>query len=125
MSAHAAAFYCSAEWHLAKLGKYPALVHALILRVQTDDRDFFGSNDQIAEYFGADEKTIRRILDVLADTGFVEEVEERVGESTIRRALTHKEWAAKYPGCCCMKIDKYAPSQSLGVPKHEPLPITG
>jgi hypothetical protein len=124
MNMHAAAFHCSAEWHLAKLGKYPALVHALILRIQTEERDFFGSNDQIAEYFGADGKTIRRVLDVLVDTGFVEVIEERVGESTIYRALTHKEWAAKYPSRCCVKKEKN-PSQSLGVPKHEPLPITG
>ncbi|HWY54256.1 MAG TPA: hypothetical protein VNZ03_07320 [Terriglobales bacterium] len=118
------AFHCSAEWHLAKLGKYPGLVHALILRIQTEERDFFGSNDQIAEYFGADEKTVRRVLDVLVDTGFVEVIEERVGESTIYRALTHKEWAAKYPSRCCVKREKN-PSQSLGVPKGEPLPIIG
>jgi hypothetical protein len=124
MSTHTTAFHCSAEWHLAKLGKYPALVHALILRIQTEERDFFGSNDQIAEYFDADEKTIRRILDVLADTGFVEVIEERVGESTIRRALTHKEWAARYPGRCCLKAERH-PSQSVGVPKHEPLPTIG
>jgi hypothetical protein len=124
VSTHTTAFYCSAEWHLSKLGKYPALVHALILRVQTDDNDFFGSNEQIAEYFDADEKTIRRILDVLADTGFVEVIEERAGESTIRRALTHKEWAAKYPGCCCIKKENY-PSQSLGVASSQPLPVTG
>jgi hypothetical protein len=119
------AFHCSSEWHLSKLGKYPALVHALILRVQTEEKDFFGSNEQIAEYFDADEKTIRRILDVLADVGFVEVIDERVGQSTIRRALTHKEWAAKHPGRCCVKKEKNHPSQSLGVPSSQPLPITG
>jgi len=119
------AFHCSSEWHLSKLGKYPALVHALILRVQTEEKDFFGSNEQIAEYFDADEKTIRRILDVLADVGFVEVIDERVGQSTVRRALTHKEWAAKHPGRCCVKKEKNYPSQSLGVPSSQPLPITG
>ncbi len=77
------------------------------------------------EYFDANPKTIRRVLDELDKIGFSELIEERVGESTIRRAVAHKEWAAKHPGHCCAKKDRKNPSQSVGVPKHEPLPISG
>jgi len=103
MSTHttALAFHCSADWHLTRLGKYAAPVHSLALRVQQDDF-FYGSPQQVADYFGADDKTIRNVFDRLNETGFFEEIEKRPGQTTIYRALCHTEWSAKYPGQCAV-----------------------
>lgn len=116
------AFHCSADWHLAKLGKYVALVHALALRVQGDDGFFYGSAPQVAEYFGADDKAIRKAFDTLTETGFFEEVEVREGQSTVYRALRHVEWAEKYPGQCAVKRERDAdPARSTGRVNDEDL----
>jgi len=100
----ATAFHCSADWHLLRLGKYAAPIHALMLRVQ--DEDFFGSVAQMAEYFHAGENSIRRPLRELKELGFVTEVASRSGESTIYRAVPHKEWAETHPGRCCVKENR-------------------
>lgn len=122
MSTPTTAFHCSADWHLARLGKHAALVHALMLRVQTEDKDFFGSKGQIEEYFDADEKSIRKAIRSLVDIGFVEEIQTRGGQSTIRRALTHKEWVARNPGRCAVKRDKSNPLQKMAGVQVEPMP---
>lgn len=119
---HETAFYCSADWHLVKLGKHAALVHALMLRVQKEDRDFYGSKGNIEEYFDADEKSIRKAIRSLVDSGFVEEIQTRDGQSTIRRALNHKEWAGRNPGRCTVKRDKNNPSQKMAGVDVEPMP---
>lgn len=98
-----AAFHCSADWHLIRLGKYAAPIHALMLRVQDDD--FFGSVPQMAEYFRSGENSIRRPLRKMKALGFVMQIASRPGESKKYRALTHKEWAERHPGQCCVKRD--------------------
>jgi len=126
MSAPTTAFHCSADWHLTRLGKYAVPIHSLMMRVQTDGLDFYGSVPNMAEYFGAgNEHTIRKQLHAARDMGFIEEIESRVGNSTFYRALTHKEWKAKYPdraGSCCVKREKDNPSHKMQVPQeHNPL----
>ncbi len=129
------AFHCSADWHLSRIGEYAPEIHALILRVQGEQKDFFGSVPQIAEYFDGDIKTVRDRLHVLRDLGFVEEVEARAGNSVVYRALTHAEWALRHPGRCCVKRVKNNPSrETVGVegratqiapPQNVPLPPNG
>lgn len=99
------AFHCSAEWHLIRLGKYAVAIHALMLRVQGDDLDFFGSIGQIAEYFRANERHIRTAIHKLIKVGFVVRIGSRSGQSTVYRALTHKEWAEQHPEQCAKKRD--------------------
>lgn len=101
----ATAFHCSADWHLIRLGKYALAVHSLMLRIQGDDLDFFGSVVQVAEYFGASRRHIRRAVNQLIKIGFVQKITARSGCSTIYRALAHKEWAERHPGQCAVKRD--------------------
>jgi hypothetical protein len=102
-------------------------MHGIMLRIQRDNRDFFGSVGQLAEYFDADDRPIRNQLHAMRDMGFVEEIESRAGNSVIYRAVSHPDWTKKYgEERCCIKREREAnPSHKMGVPTDSPLPLNG
>jgi hypothetical protein len=106
------AFHCSAEWHLARLDRYAVPIHCLMLKVQDDH--FFGSEKQMAEYFHAGRRHIHDAVLKLIDSGFVLKIAARKGNSTIYRALTHKEWAENHPGQCAAKRDSAGQNNLFG-----------
>src|SRR5665213_352939 len=98
------AFHCSSEWHMARLPPICAIIHPFALRLSTSGV-FCASAVNLANYFGYEERTVRRGLDALTREGFLEVVEKRLMQPTTYRVSNHRDWATKHPGRCATKIE--------------------
>jgi hypothetical protein len=103
----ASLFFCSAEWHFAQLSgpgaRYAPLIHSHALHIARTSGIYSASVPNLAAYFGADEKSIRKALHILLALGFFEIVEEAPGSSVRYRPIRHKDWQPKNPGRCTAK----------------------
>lgn len=118
-------YYCTSEWHLSRFtGKgahYAGLIHSFALRLSKKSGIFSPSIPNLAEYFGADEKTIRKAIRLLVDTGFFNGVSNEPGASVRYRPIRHEEWAKTHPGRCTEKETmpwSNEPGDTLGVELH-------
>lgn len=109
-------FLCSSEWHLSRSNSFfAAVIYGFALKITKpivpapgskpdpnadQKRRFFVSIPSMAEYFGADERTVRRTVHKLEREGFFVKLKEVPGESVSYRPVLHKEWAHKNPKCC-------------------------
>jgi hypothetical protein len=112
------AFHCSAEWHLARLGSYAAVIYPLALHLSNKSGIFSASIPTLAAYFQADERSIRKAIRQLADLGFFEIDTAERGASKRYQVVRHKEWSAKHPGHCTEKETmpwSDEPGDTLGV----------
>ena len=100
-------YHCSSEWHFARLKKqgatYAAIVYSLALHLARKTGVFHASIPRLAEYFEADERSIRKAIRQLLALGFFEKISANPGDTVRYRPVPHKEWAAKHPGCCTEK----------------------
>jgi hypothetical protein len=102
---HFAKLHCNVEWHAAHTDLlYAVSVYHIAKRVSKDSDRFEVSQDTIAEYLGADIKSIRPCYQFWIDQGFWEVIQQRPGRSTEYHILDHAEWAARHPGKCCEKL---------------------
>src|SRR5579864_3065239 len=100
-------FYCSAEYHLARLSGCGATVAALIysqsLRVSKKSGVFSASIPTLAAFFNVDERTVRKAMRLLVALGFFEIIREECGASVKYRPIHHRDWAPKHPDRCATK----------------------
>jgi hypothetical protein len=100
-------FHCSAEWHFARLqGKgrfFAATLYSFAFHLSKSTGSFFASIPRMAEYFGVDERTVRKALHALEQTGFFELLAKPRGRPRQYRVVGHKEWASLRPGVCPQK----------------------
>ena len=64
---------------------------------------FFCLAVRLAEYFGCNERSIRRAFKELEQTGFFELVSRSAFETNLYKPVDHKSWADKHPGKCIMR----------------------
>jgi hypothetical protein len=118
-------YFCSSEWHFVRFkGKgayYAGPIYSLSLRLSKKSGIFSASVPELADYFGADEKTIRKAIRLLGNTGFFNGVSHEPGASVRYRPIRHEEWAKIHPGRCTEKETmpwSNEPSDTLGVELH-------
>jgi biotin operon repressor len=99
-------YYCSAEWHLAKLkSRYASLIYSLALRLSKSSGKFFGSGVNLGNYFGCHRNTVYKAIDELQDSGLFVLISQGYFEAKTYHVLTHEEWATKYPNECANKLE--------------------
>lgn len=107
MEITSSSFYCSAEWHFAQLtgpgANYAPLIHSLALHIAGKSGVFSASIPTLAEYFKANEKTIRKALRLLEALGFFELIAQEPGASVRYRPIKHRDWEVAHPGRCTTK----------------------
>jgi hypothetical protein len=102
-------YYCSWEWHIARLSPVCSLIYPYAFRVsggmntQLADRRFFGSAKSLATYFDYSESQVRRGLLELEEIGFFQLIARKKFKPTHFRVLSHDDWAAKQKGKCTTK----------------------
>lgn len=105
-----APFHCSAEWHFARLsgrGKFfAATLYSFAYHLSKNTGNFYSSIPRLAEYFGVDERTVRKALHGLEKTGFFEIVAKPRGLPIQYRVVGHKDWAALHGGKCAAKAER-------------------
>jgi|SRR5580692_5125486 hypothetical protein len=105
MSTHTTAFHCSSGYHLVRLGKYAMPIHEKMLQIDEHKGDgFFGSKPALAHFFNLKkDNAIRTTIQEMVEEGWAEIIRTDDGRPINYRAITHKEWAEKHPGRCCVK----------------------
>src|SRR5438445_9480081 len=100
-------YHCCAEWHLSKIRSSPAcaLIYSFALRISRTSRKFSCSAISVAEFFGLNEKTVRRAYRSLVAAGFFILLERGTFESNMYRVLTHNEWKEMNPHRCAVKAE--------------------
>jgi len=102
-------YHCSAEWHFAQLtGKgshFAPLLYTFAFHLSKTSGIFSASKVRLTEYFGVDDKTIRKACRLLVALGFFEIVSEEPGATVRYKLIRHKDWAAEHPGRCVQKME--------------------
>lgn len=104
-------FYCSWEWHIARLSSVCALIYPLAFRVsggtktKLADRRFFASAGSLAKYFDYSECQVRRGLGELERLGFFQLIARKKFRPTQYRVLGHDDWASKHSGQCTSMVE--------------------
>jgi len=98
-------YYRTAEWHITKMKSTWALaVYNFALRISKESGVFFCSAVRLAEYFGCNERSIRRAYKQLLEAGFFELTDQVTYEPNVYKVVRHKLWAEKHPGQCPTKL---------------------
>ncbi len=98
--------YCSAEWHLVRMGSELACaIYSLALRLSQETGRFSVSIPTLAAYFGVDERAVRKAIQTLVAEGFFTELTAEPGKSKTYQAASHKDWAESHPAKCAEKLD--------------------
>jgi hypothetical protein len=95
---------CSIEWHLARLVPLAALIYGFGSRISRKSGRFFCSAGGLAEYFGYNEKQVRRAFDALVKSGFFIVLEKRPFTTTVYSVVSHQAWAALHSGRCAARL---------------------
>jgi hypothetical protein len=120
-------YHCSSEWHFARLKRkgrgpnYAALIYSFALHLSKKSGVFYASTPRLAEYFGADVRSIRKALRQLVILGFFEKISEEPGATISYRPIHHKAWAANHTGQCTEKASTpwdEEPGDTLGRELH-------
>ena len=98
-------YFCTSEWHLARLQPSAALIYPFALYLAHDSKRFSVSATGLAEYFDRDESTIRRGYNALEKLGFFVKTIQGTFNSSVYRVLTHQEWATTHPNQCPEKLE--------------------
>lgn len=96
-------FYCSAEWHLAPLHPFCALLYPFALRLSKKSGRFTASAPAIGEHFGRCRETVLAACADLRDAGFFIAIAEPIGEPVIYKPITHRDWALANPDRCSLR----------------------
>jgi hypothetical protein len=102
-------YHCSAEWHFSHLkgkGAHTAsMIYTFALHLSKKHGVFYASIPRLAEYFGVDEKTVRKALHLLVVLGFLEIARQEAGASVRYRPVLHSVWKTlpKNAGRCAEK----------------------
>jgi hypothetical protein len=110
-------FHCCAEWHLAKLKSYAAVViYGHGLRLSKNSGIYSASADEIAHFFDLHENGFYGAVKKLVKAGFFVLIKsgKTAFESSEYKVLTHTEWAVANPGLCTEKEDFGWESIKLG-----------
>lgn len=103
-------FYCDWFHHMTHLpNRYCVIVYQLALKLSHESKVFDASAINIAHDLDCDEKTIRRAIELLRNTGWLVQIKrsKRPGEY-IPNAYTvrdHEQWAKECVGLCGEKVD--------------------
>jgi len=99
-----AEYHCTAEWHLTRMkSRWALAVYNFALRISKESGVFFCSAVRLAEYFGCNERSIRRAHKQLLEAAFFELTDQVTYEPNVYKVVRHKLWAEKHPGKCVMK----------------------
>jgi hypothetical protein len=82
---------------------YALAVYNLALKISNKSGRFYCSALGLAEYFGCNEKSIRRAYKELVKVGFFRLIDHPVFEPSVYQPVDHKSWAEKHPGNCVTK----------------------
>jgi len=102
-------YHCSAEWHFSHLtgkGAHTAsMIYTFALHLSKKSGIFFASVPRLAEYFGVDERTVRKALRLLVTLGFFEIARQEPGASVRYKPVLHSIWKnlPKNAGRCAEK----------------------
>jgi hypothetical protein len=98
-------FYCSSEWHLARL-RCPtaALVYPFALRISKNSGKFSCSAISVARFLDVHRTTVLRAYHQLSELGFFELLEYGRFDTNIYSVVLHSDWAERHPGRCIQKI---------------------
>jgi hypothetical protein len=113
---------CSAEFHFARFTGMGAtlapLVYGVMMHVAKTDGVWWMSMQKLARYLGQNrDEVIYAAVDLLVKAGFLKVAKRELGAATHYEVVGHKEWAAKYPGYCICKEEKFPwPSDSDEAP---------
>src|SRR5277367_4858188 len=100
-------FYCSAEYHLARLSgrgsALASLIYSQALHLANKSGVLSASISSIAGYFNSDERTVRSGIKLLVGLGFFEVLRKEKGVAVNYRPIHHRDWLLKRPGLCTEK----------------------
>lgn len=97
-------YYCTAEWHISRMkSRWALAVYNFALRISKTSGIFYCSALRLAEYFGCNEKSIRRAHEELVGVGFLKLIDRPLFEASVYEPVKHKSWAEMYPGKCVTK----------------------
>ncbi len=127
-------YHCSAEWHLAKMEPFAAIIHPFAIRVssrqgrlfavdgQPPRRLFYASAVRLADHFGVSRWTILRAIHALRDHEWLVRIQEgNLAWPVVYQVFNHTEWALAHPGQCITKAAMpwdSAPPDVLGQRLH-------
>jgi hypothetical protein len=98
-------YHCTAEWHISRMkSRWALAVYNFALRISKESGVFFCSAVRLAEYFGCNERSIRRAYKQLLEAGFFELTDQVTYEPNVYKVVRHKLWAEKNPGQCPTKL---------------------
>jgi len=95
-------FYCSAEWHLVKMGSLCAAVYSWSLKIAGKSKRFAVSEVDAGLYFGRHRNTILTAYKKLSESGFFKLIYagKNAFESNVYEPIKHEQWAKEHPNCC-------------------------
>ena len=98
-------YYCSAEWHIARLkSTFAMAIYSFALRISNKSGRFSCSTENLADYFKCDRKSISRAIGELKAAGFFKVISEEPFNPTVYEVVTHKKWAEANQGKCTSRI---------------------
>jgi hypothetical protein len=100
-----APYHCCEEWHLARLSPVCAPLYSFARRISHESNIFVCSAVNLARFFAYNERTIRRGMRELNETGLFELEEQHMFCPTKYRVVDHQEWAKQHPGRCAIKLE--------------------
>lgn len=107
-------FYCGWFHHITHLpNNYCAIIYQLALKLSHESGIFDASAINIAHDLGCNEKTIRRAIELLRNTGWFVRIKRsrKPGEyiPNAYNVLDHENWAEAHPNLCGERIDDKMP----------------
>src|SRR5271166_1923860 len=100
-----APYFCREEWHLARLTPVCAPLYSFARRISYQTKIFVCSAVNLASFFDYNERSIRRGMRELDETGFFELQEQHMFCPTKYRVLDHQEWVREHAGSCAAKLE--------------------
>jgi hypothetical protein len=98
-------YHCTAEWHISRMkSRWALAVYNFALRISKESGVFFCSAVGLAEYFGCNERSIRRAYEQLLEAGFFELTGQAPFEANVYKAIPHRVWAERNPGQCVTRL---------------------
>jgi hypothetical protein len=97
------AYHCTIEWHLARLVPLAAVLYPFAYRISKASHRFHCSALNLAQHFGVSEWTVLRAIRALQAAGLFILLAKEPFKPSVYQVVSHKEWAAIYPGLCAVK----------------------
>ncbi|SRR5260370_42604096 len=99
-------FFCSWEWHMARMLPLCSLVYSWSFRIAKKSKRFEVSAPSAADYFDRHRNTMYPVFDQLRETGFFIAVGTGMRGNIIYEPISHTKWKESHQGQCAIRVKK-------------------